>query len=188
MVSSGGGVELREPLFSVECAEPSGKIVRHVRAAQLSLEKFKYYYEKLSQFDTLFNDYIKGDFQAFVECFLYQDAQGQIRPTGLIWDVDDVGILYLAEIKPGQSAQAHFTFWDRRLRGREKLIREACRHVMDELQLHRITVEIPLYATPTMKFVENNLGFKKEGRMREAVLYNGDWFDVNLYSILDHEV
>lgn len=178
---------LGEVILAVECDEPDGKIVRHVRKVPLTLERFRKYHEKLTQFDTLFNDYIGDSFEAFVRCFVGQDASGELHAKGLLWEVDDVGILYLTDIAPGAEAQAHFTFWDQRFRGREKLLREMCKYVIENFHFHRLFAEVPLYARPTLELVER-IGFKKEGRMRDAVKYKGDWFDVNLYSLLEQEV
>jgi RimJ/RimL family protein N-acetyltransferase len=174
-------------VLSVECPEPEGQVVRNVEKVKLSLDRFRLYYEKLSNFDTLFNDFIGDSFEAFVSCFIEQDESGELFAKGLLWQVDDVGILYITKIVPGVEAKAHFTFWDGRLKGREQLILEMCAHVVRKLHLHRLYAEVPLYALPTIKFVER-LGFVKEGRMREAIRYKGSWFDVNLYSLLEHEV
>lgn len=177
----------RDVILEVECREPEGSVIRSVRLAKLSFEKLKFFYEKTKDFDTLFNDYIGGNFEAFVSQFIMQDRSGEIFPTGIVWEVDDVGILRLSDISPGLEATAHFTFWDRRLRGRENLVKEMVRYAIEQFKLHRIIVEVPLYAKPILYFVER-IGFQKEGREREAVMYKGQWYDVIRYSILDREV
>lgn len=157
-----------------------------MRPAALTINRLKHYYEKLKEFPTLFNSWVTDE-EEFLNSFLRQGPDGIIA-TGLIWEVDDVGIFYLTEIIPGQDGLGHFTFWDKRTKGREELIREMVRFVFQFLKLHRITVEVPLYTAPWLpKFVEN-IGFVKEGRKREAVKYKGEWFDVNVYSILAGEV
>ncbi len=130
---------------------------------------------------------MKNDPQSFLEVFFSPDSSGEPSPQGIIYEVDDVGILYLTDIRAGVSALAHFNFWDRRFRGREELCREMLRYAFRKFKFHRITVQVGLYAAPLMTAVER-LGFIKEGRMREATLYKGAWFDVNLYSILEREV
>ena len=102
-------------------------------------------------------------------------------------DVDDVGIFFLNEIIPHQSASAHFVFWDKRFRGREELCKEMLRYVFEQYKFERIQVEVPLYAYHTMDAVEN-LGFVLEGRIRRAILYHDKWFDVNLYSVLPSDL
>lgn len=174
-------------ILTMDCSEPSGLIARSVRLCELSMAKLRFLHEKLSKFEVLFNDFTKDNPEAFIRAFVNIDQYGDVHPNGLVWEVDDVGILALTDIVPQNTAKAHFTFWDRRIRGREGLIRAMLKYVFEQLGLHRIVVEIPLYAVAAMAAVER-MGFRKEGRMREAVLYRGEWFDVNLYSILDREV
>jgi len=173
--------------LQVECNEPEGRILRSVRLCYLSFERFHEIYEKISRFEKAFNDYVKNDPQSFLEVFFSPDSQGEPSPQGIIYEVDDVGILYLTEIRPGVSALAHFNFWDRRFRGREELCRAMLRYAFGKFGFHRITAQVGLYAAPELAAVER-VGFVKEGRMREATLYKGAWFDVNLYSILEREV
>lgn len=173
-------------ILSVPCKEPNGVVIRNVRLTELSFEKVKFLINKLSDIDVLFNDYVKKDPKAILEHFLsVQD--GEIRPTGLLWDVDDVGIFLLNEIRPPVSGDAHFVFWDKRFKGREALCREMLRYIMREYSLHRIQVEVPVYATHTIKAV-NRIGMVLEGRSREAVRYKDGWFDINRYSVLEEDL
>jgi RimJ/RimL family protein N-acetyltransferase len=142
---------------------------------------------KISRFEKAFNDYVKNDPQSFLEVFFSPDSKGEPSAQGIIYEVDDVGILYLTEIRPGVSALAHFNFWDQRFRGREELCRAMLRYAFGKFKFHRITAQVGLYAKPELVAVER-IGFVKEGRMREATIYKGEWFDVNLYSILEREV
>lgn len=140
----------------------------------------------------LFNELVKT-FDDWVQQFVHIRDDGKVEPTGLIWQVDDVGILFLTEIRPGHQALGHFTFWDGRLRGREELMREWIRYLFMKYDFHRLEAEVGLYAKPALNFVER-IGLTKEGRKREARLYqpNGEpepeWWDVNLYSVLESEV
>lgn len=176
-----------EPLMRVLCKEKGGDVVREIRLASLSTEKLRHYYDNLKQFRAIFNDHVNGSFERFANLFLSQNVEtGALQPRGLIWEVDDVGILFLTEVDEVQG-EAHFTFWDRRLKGRENLIIEMVRYVFMHYKIHRIETRVALYATPIMLAVER-MGFKAEGRLRDAILYEGEWFDVNVYSILSHEV
>lgn len=186
MGSEVGRLEQAEPILSVKCSEPDGEIVRHIKLTELSFERLKEIWNQVSQHDVLFNDFIQKDFDSFVRLFIRQTAEG-FEPTGLMWDVDDVGLLYLHNIIPFHSAQAHFVFWDKRVRGREELLRQMLEYIFREFRLRRIEVEVPLYARIAMGIVER-LGFQKEGRKRKAVRWKGDWFDLNLYSILPEDL
>lgn len=172
----------RTAIVNVKCSEPEGEVVRSVRLAHLSAERMAFLWEKLKDFDTLFNDFVKDDYAAFVNHFV-MEVNGQPVPTGLLWDVDDVGIFFLHDIIPHQSATAHFVFWDRRFRGREQLCVEMLRYAFENYKFERIKVEVPLYAYHTMDAVES-IGFVLEGRLRRAILYHDRWFDINTYSVL----
>ena len=186
MGNEDNGVGLGKFVLSHRCDEPGGPIVRTVRVGDYSFDTLRTLWEKLGQFDTLFNDHFEKDFNRFVTAFVRQE-NGEPVPTGLMWLVDDVGMFHLTDMEPLESASAHFIFWDKRFRGREGLVQEMLRHVFEKYKFHRIRVEVPLYAQKTLVAVER-IGFKKEGRMREVVKYKGDWFDANLYSMLEGDL
>ena len=175
----------KEVVMVVECDEPEGVVVREVRPLYLTVDKLNGLYEKLKEFDVLFNDHVGNDLESFLNAFL-TEVNGEMQSTGLLWEVDDVGILYLTDIRPGYDAYAHFSFWDRRFRGREDLVRQMIRYVIKKFGFHRITVDVPKYAAPTMGFVER-IGFIKEGVRRKVVKYKGEWFDAIQYAIVESD-
>jgi len=176
----------RDYVLEVVCNERDSKVVRFVRPTELSLKRLEFIWEKLKDFDVLFNDYVKGDFSAFVDHFVKQ-KDGELTAAGLMWDVDDVGMFFLNEIKPAISGTAHFTFWDQKFRGREVLCRKMLRYVFETYKFKRIEIRVPVYARHTMAAVER-IGFIQEGRLRDISLYKGKWFDTNLYSILPSDL
>lgn len=176
----------RTLVLSTICKEPEGEVERSVYFAPLTVARLRHYWEKLSQFTSLFNRHIKND-SDFISTFLSQDGAGNLQLNGIIWEVDDVGIFYLTDIYPLYQATGHFTFWDRRIRGREPLIQRMIKFAFDEYNFHRIIAEVPLYSNPTMNAIER-VGFTKEGRLRKATHYKNEWWDVNLYSILKEEI
>lgn len=176
-----------EPIVEVVCKEPEGTFTRQVWPVQLSLEVLRSYYDRLKQFDVVFNDHVPNTPEGFSSIFLSINGKGDPVANGLLWQVDDVGILYLTDMVADVEAQAHFSFWDRRLRGREPLIRQMLKHVFQEYGFHRIYTRVALYATPLLSGVER-IGFIKEGRMKECVRKYDQWFDANLYSILEREL
>jgi RimJ/RimL family protein N-acetyltransferase len=153
----------------------------------LDTELLKKYYAKLKRFEIGFNDHVPNSPEGFASIFLSVNDDFSVEANGLVWEVDDVGILYLTHISPGFSATAHFAFWDRRFKGREELIRRMLDYCFEKYGFHRIEARIAMYANGMMKAVER-IGFTKEGRLRDAVLKSGEWYDVNLYSILESEV
>ena len=180
-------LETPVPGFSVECNEPGGKVTRNIQFCPLSMGKLQYFYHKLKNFDVLFGDEVRGDPDLFTQLFIRIDAARNVNPVGLIWEVDDVGLLYLTDIIPGHMARAHFTFWDKIFEGRIPIIREGVRYAFEELGFARIYSEIPLYAKKTLNFIES-VGFKREGRLRKIVKYHGEFWDANVYSVLRDEV
>lgn len=176
---------MMEPILRVVCDEPGGNIVRRITPVALTRGKLKTYWDKLSRFPTLFNQHIVS-FEDFVSVFVSEN-HGALQANGLIWEVDDVGLFFITDIYPAFQATGHFTFWDRRYRGREELVRQMLQYGFEYYGFRRIIAEVPLYSTPTIGFVER-VGFVKEGRYRDYTFYQGEWWDVNLYSVLRREI
>ncbi len=176
------------PVLSAICAEPEGEVERFVYPMFLTPENLKLFWEKSRNFKYIFDNSVNGDFKRFCELFLYGGPAGELCSNGLFWVVDDwVGIFYMTRIIPGQDAEVHYTFFDRRHRGRQELSREMLKYVFRKYNFRRLTVEIPLYASRhTFDFVVS-MGFKKEGRRRKAIWHNDDWFDVASFGILKEE-
>lgn len=180
-------VESGDTVLEIECEERDGTVVRAVKFVPLTIERLRFYYDNLKEFDVLFNEHVRNDFKSWISQFLSQDESGNVTSNGLIWQVDDVGIFYLTDIRPGYEALAHFNFWDQKFNGRRELCREMLKYIFTRFGFHRIVTEVAMYATKSLSAVEW-IGFTKEGRKREAVKYKGEWWDVALYSILEDEV
>lgn len=179
---------ISEDILQVTCDEPSGKITHTVRRLILTPQNLHTFWTKARQFKTLFNQEVRDDFKKFLEVFL-RDGPNGVETNGLFWVVDDfMGLLYITDIVPECDALAEYTFFDRRTRGREPLVRAMLKYVFDKYNFNRLTVEVGVYAHPaTMKFIES-VGFKNEGRKRRATLFDNKWFDVLIYGILKEEL
>lgn len=174
-----------ESIFSCECHEPKGVVERHVYPMMLSPENLTRFWEKASQFKVLFWDTIDGNFEKFASMLISKDGD-HLSANGLFWRVDDfVGVFYMTHIQ-AFDAQIHYTFFDRRTRGRQVLTRRMIQYVFREFGFQRLSAEIPCYLNPTFKFIED-IGLKYEGRKRNAAFYDNQWFDTKLYSILREE-
>lgn len=178
---------MNNPILSIECNEPEGLVTRHVRPTEMTVEKIGDLWDKISKFDSLFNDFVRGDFASFLAHFVTQVGPKEFEAASLCWDVDDVGILILNDLRPGVSASAHFIFWDMRLKGREELLRRMIEYVFDRYEFRRIETQVPVRYYLTMAGVEK-LGFIKEGRIREAYVFNDVWYDVNIYGIIREDL
>lgn len=162
-----------------------------IRRMILTPSTLRTFWEKSRTFKTLFNVEVREDFRKFLEIFL-SDGPNGVQANGLFWVVDDfLGVLYMTDMVPGVDAKCHFSFFDKRIRGREPLIKAMLKHVFELYDFHRLTVEVALYInshkSALMQFVEN-CGFKHEGRKRSAVFNEGKWWDVNIFGILKDEV
>lgn len=186
MGNASGVMDERESILSCVCRERDVEIVRHVRPTELSLERLKFIWNKLKDYKVLFNDWVRDDFEAFINHFVVQ-VNGEPQAAGLMWDIDDVGMFILNDIVPAVSASAHYTFWDGRSNGRIELSRMMLQYVFNEYQFKRIESRVPLYAKGALAMIER-VGFIQEGRIRDAALYEGEWFDVNVYSILPEDL
>lgn len=177
---------IMEPILEVLCPEPEGNILRKVSLAELTEEKLRHYWEKLRVFPTLFWQE-STTFAGFVQQLFVIDHGQVVDATGIIWEVDDVGLFFITDIYPGYQATGHFTFWDRRIRGREVLIQAMIRYLFQEFGFHRLVTEVPVYSSMVNRVVRR-VGFVQEGKLRKAVRYNDEWWDVNIYSILEEEI
>lgn len=92
-----------------------------------------------------------------------------LNRTWLVWNGGTLmGVLLLTHIIPKVDAMAHFVFFDRTLFGRRQLVWNLMGKVFKELDLQRLTVEIPEYLTPLYKFVRKKLSFRLEGESAAA--------------------
>lgn len=76
----------------------------------------------------------------------------------LVWKVDDVGIICMIPNGP-RRAHVHIFFWDRRLRGREKLCKQFGLWLMDSYELDTLWTAIPIEAEIIRAFARR-VGFK----------------------------
>lgn len=184
------------PALSCVCEEPEGLVERFVYPLQLTPENLRTFWEKAKKFPQLFHhSEAVSNFDSFCN-LLFDAGPNGLESRGLFWVVDDfVGVYYMTHIVPGVDAKVHYTFFDRRHRGRIELTREMIKYVFRKYNFRRLSVEIPLYMAQhrndtlrinAFTFVQQ-LGFKREGRKRQAIWYNNSWFDLGLYGILKEE-
>lgn len=170
-------------IFQCRCIEKHELVDRNVYQMLLTPENLQRFWNECKQFPTLYGHVLSVE--KFAELFLDEGPGGLLRAKGLFWVVDDfVGVFYLTNIYVGVDAMVHYAFFDRCHNGREKLVRKMINYVFREYKFHRLSAELPAYAKDSGKFAEE-MGFKLEGRKRSARWYKGEWFDVNLYGIIN---
>lgn len=175
------------------CFEPEGEVTRKVHYLPHTQENLLIFWEKAKQFPTLFNQDINQDFNKFCNLFLGVTVDGKIKANGLMFVIDDfIGVFYLTDINSIYDAQVHYTFFDKRHRGRIDLVKKMIHYIFEEYGFRRISAALPFYIhepnfTAVRQFVEH-CGFKKEGRKRKSVLHGDILYDENLYSVIREDV
>jgi len=169
--------------MQVLCNEPEGPILRKVWKFSFMKENTLRLYEQASKFPVLFGRPLES-LEDFTKFFISQNLSGDAEPQGLIWIIDDfVGMFYLNEISDIE-ATVHYSFFDRRHKGREPLVKAMLKNVFEEYPFVRLNAYIPAQAGMVPRLFVERCGFKIEGRKRQASWWKNRWFDVNLYGIL----
>jgi RimJ/RimL family protein N-acetyltransferase len=179
-----------EPIVTSVCKEKKGEVIRSVRPIPYTIENFMEFWENAKQFKNIFSREVTDNFGKFMNNFIkYDPMTGVLTSDCLLWVIDDfVGVYYLTNMYGTDDALVHYTFFDRTHHGRYELTTKMLNYVFDTYGFHRLSVEIPLYASDySFKFIES-LGFKPEGRKRKCIQHNGDWFDVKLFGIFKEDV
>lgn len=180
------------PIFQCPCKEDNlGSITRSVYEMDLSPENLKKFWDKAKQFKVLFRDEVGGDFAKFISMLASQEGD-RIVANGLFWKIDDmVGVYYMTNIQ-SYDAQIHYSFFDRRHKGRHRITRMMIQYVFDRFGFHRLSAEVPAFMNRgylkhgTIPFVEE-IGMRYEGTKRKAAFFNNDWYDVRCFGILKEE-
>jgi hypothetical protein len=191
-------------MFQCECDEPKiGKVIRSVYRVEFTPQNLEKLYEKAKQFKHIMGWEIPS-YEHFISFFLSPVEGGKFEARGLCARIDDfIGIFWLTDINYTHQpfdASIHYTFFDRRHKGRLDLCKEAIRYVFDTYQFERLWTTVPVYMyqpyvksgkrndkSSVMQFVEE-IGFKKEGRLKNKAQFKGQLFDSNLYALTKDEV
>lgn len=119
--------------------------------------------------------------------FPQSNIQGLLSNTPFTFSLGRGGVLYFAPMVPGLGGVAHIFVWDPMYFRRQALIRAVLRYSFKKWDLQRISATIPTRNTLAIRYAQS-IGFKREGTMRRAVLYNGGADDSALLGILPEEV
>src|SRR5215831_13370719 len=145
---------------SIDQSEPSSLSFRPL---VLTKGKMELLWERMRQFPQVFDDVIPRTFEVFKE--------GMMAPTNQFYEFvrgdDIIGLAAATQVRVRLDANMHLVMFDRRLRGREGLIRDACADFMRRAGLRRMTVLLPEDNRTAMKLIER-VGFVKEGIIRKA--------------------
>lgn len=148
-------------------------------------EKIREIWNEAKEHEVLFSDRIAGKAKPFLHILA--------APNSTWFEVfslesnKPVGMLYLNRILPRYDGYGHFAFWDKVGGGREELILDTLRYVVEKYNLPRVSTEIPVYQRGTIRMVKR-LGFKQEGERRNGVMYKGGWMNQALFGMLREEL
>jgi hypothetical protein len=107
-------------------------------------------------------------------------------PNTAAFEFNDAGLVMVESIVPRLMGVVHWYLWDPKKVTETELVefgREICAHVMDVYQLHRLCAAPPMFNKLALR-VAQRVGFKYEGTMRQAFLYQGLYHDVQMWGLL----
>ncbi|MDX1667092.1 MAG: GNAT family protein [Saprospiraceae bacterium] len=114
---------------------------------------------------------------------------GQKLITFIFYGEELIGSIGLMRIDQ-ENRKAEIGYWLRKAyRGRGITIRSALRiiaHAFSDLGLNRLVIKAPDKNTPS-RGVPEKLGFQHEGSLRESLLLDGAFHDMEIYSLLKRE-
>jgi uncharacterized protein DUF2824/GNAT acetyltransferase-like protein len=154
----------------------------HVQMMTLTWPKVFELWGRLKKYRTLFSDLTRGDFNNFVN---YVSS-----PNTLWLEIHEgerlSGVVVLEDIGKIIDAEAHVIFLDRDLASKVPICKAIIKWLFKTLPLQRLTVQIPeIYFAPIR--LVNSLGFKREGKKRQAVLIGGKWIGVFILGLTRSE-
>src|SRR5215472_5086698 len=165
---------------STDQSEPS---LVTFRPLVLTHGKLEYLWERMRLYPQLFDDLIPRTFEAFRE--------GMMSPANQFYEFvrDDevIGLAAATNVRPRLDCNIHIVMFDRRLRGREKVMLDALRDFALRAKLRRITAVLPEDNKTAIKLALR-LGFMHEGTMRKAHLRDGIYRDFLIFGILGEEL
>lgn len=117
----------------------------------------------------------------------WEVLQRILSPTSVYVCGGEANVMF-ENIIPGLNAHTGFVFWDRKVAGHERFLREVYKQMIKMLGLRRITAKVPLRNRVMWRMFER-IGFKKEGEIRDMmILPNGQFTNILIYGILYEEL
>lgn len=169
--------------FTCICREPEGDILRTVRHIEFNADNLNKLWNQVSKFPTFMGVEI-NNVEDMLRYFVDEDSNGMLKPKGLCLVIDDfVGLFWLTDIKGINEASVHYTFFDKRHRGRLELCKKAIEFCFNSFHFHRLWTMAPVIEKGVIYFIKQ-LKFVEVGRLRRNTYFKGKWFDTYLYDIL----
>lgn len=168
-------------LFQAICKEDGQEVVRTAYPYILDAAAIVQLWFKLSQFPVLFASPQQSNFKNFVR-MIQDEYSVMVR-------IDNVGLILVTDIVPGVEARMHISFWDSKLSGREAIIREAVKWILETFTVRRVSVPVRADARAMRSFLER-VGLYFEGVLKNWVKRDEDGrlYDLYLFGITNQEV
>lgn len=147
-------------------------------------EKLRWLWDTMSAHKSLFSDLTRGDESNFIA--LLSDPNSFWLEVLNAAD-ETVGIIYLQNLDSVVDAEVHINFFDRDVIGKVDLCKAVMQWVFARFPFNRLTAIVPEKYFAAKRMAEF-VGFTHEGRRRESILMNGEWWDEIMFGILRREV
>ncbi|MAS36977.1 MAG: GNAT family N-acetyltransferase [Anaerolineaceae bacterium] len=130
---------------------------------------------------------------AQIEAYIDRNSTDDSRAGWVICTLDDtvVGEVVINQIDTdNRSANIRIGMFDPQYFGKgygTEAMRLALDYGFGVLRLHRISLGVYDFNPRAIHVYENKLGFRREGVLRDALLWDGDYHDEIIMSLLEHE-
>lgn len=159
-----------------------------VKHMSVTWPKLRLIWEQLQQFRTLFSDLTKGDLDNFLRYVghpdtLWLEIWEEKRPKQ---QGELIGLFMCENLHRIVDIDAHILFFDRDVAGRTAVCKAIAAWLFQTFPIQRITVEPSQLAYAAIRLVRN-MGFKQEGKKRQALLLGGKWVDAYIFGLTRQE-
>lgn len=150
-----------------------------VNQLELTVEKLDQMWQMFQKYKSLFSDHNRGDMHAWTVFITSPDTYWlEVSEAGV-----PVGLIYFEGFNKGIELIGHMVYFDRKPAEKLEVTRGILNFMFENFPIQRVVVEIPHMYHATDRLLIR-LGFRKEGRKRQAVLLGGTWKDTIMYGLL----
>lgn len=146
---------------------------------ELTPEKLDNMWATFQKYKSLFSDHNRNDKEGWIQYLLSPDTYWLEIKEGDM----SVGLIYFEGFSKGIEIIGHMVYYDRKPAEKLEVTRGILGFMFENFPIQRIVVEIPEMYRATDRLLIR-LGFRKEGKKRQAVLLGGTWKDTFLYGLL----
>lgn len=150
-----------------------------INTDKITEEQFDALWEKVSKADYAFEDMLRGNRAAF--------AASMLVPNTYNFEIPGVVFAQLTNAFENSNAGIHFiTLSEERTNILVNSASELFYFAFEVLKVHRITAFVPAFNQRVTRMATLSR-MKFEGQLRKAFLYEKEWWDLQIYGLLDIE-